>query len=317
MTLILFALAVSGTLGAQTPAPAARDGVIAGQVIDASSGKPVSAAIVSISGGPIIVQENGSVVPSLAVRSGLVNSTEVPRILTGADGRFLFRDLPMGSFTITATKGGYAEGASGRRRVGGAAQPVALTAAEKSTALVVRVWKNAAITGTVTDEAGEPVVGLQVRALARTASLGSQSDPAGFVRVGVRPFTAAATPALTDDRGVYRLANLTPGDYLVAAAPPLVSAKPDIVNEVARTGRSTGELQALTGGVGPDAPGSPLEMRGALLSIGRGAAVLPPPQGGRLQIYPTTFYPAASIPGQTAPITLTAGEERSCRSRRS
>jgi hypothetical protein len=201
--------------------------------------------------------------------------------------------------------------------VGGAAQPVALTAAEKSTALVVRVWKNAAITGTVTDEAVEPVVGLQVRALARTASLGSQSDPAGFVRVGVRPFTAAATPALTDDRGVYRLANLTPGDYLVAAAPPLVSAKPDIVNEVARTGRSTGELQALTGGVGPDAPGSPLEMRGALLSIGRGAAVLPPPQGGRLQIYPTTFYPAASIPGQTAPITLTAGEERSCRSRRS
>ena len=127
-------------------------------------------------------------------RSGFVGSSGVPRILTGADGRFVFRDLPMGSFTITATKGGYAEGASGRRRLGGAAQPVVLTAAEKSTDLVVRVWKNAVITGTVTDEAGEPVVGLQVRALARTASLGSQSDPAGFVRVGVRPFTPIATP---------------------------------------------------------------------------------------------------------------------------
>jgi hypothetical protein len=291
----------------QTPAPAARDGVITGQVVDATTGKPVSAVVVSMSGGPIFVREYGSGVPSLAVRSGLVNSTGVPRILTGADGRFLFRDLPMGSFTITATKGGYAEGASGRRRPGGDARPVVLADAQRTMDVVVRVWKNAVITGTVTDEAGEPVVGLQVRALARTASLGNQSDPTGFVRVGVRPFTPIATPALTDDRGVYRFANLTPGDYIVVAAPPLVSAKPGVFNEVARTGRGTGELLALTGGSGA---ATPMQMRGALLSVGRGAPLPPPAQGGSLQIYPPTFYPSAAMPGQASSITLASGEER-------
>jgi hypothetical protein len=39
----LVALTLSTVSGAQTPAPAARAGVITGQVVDADSGKPVSA----------------------------------------------------------------------------------------------------------------------------------------------------------------------------------------------------------------------------------------------------------------------------------
>ena len=90
---------------------------------------------------------------------------QAPRILTSGDGRFVFRGLQApGSYAITAAKSGYAEGASGRRRPGGTVAARAAVSHRGSGDIVVRVWKNGAITGTVTDEAGEPVVGVQMRA---------------------------------------------------------------------------------------------------------------------------------------------------------
>jgi hypothetical protein len=52
------------------------------------------------------------------------------------------------------------------------------------------------------DERGEPVVGMQVNALRRSTSAGSVV----MNRMGV---------AVTDDRGVYRIAQLIPGEYVV------------------------------------------------------------------------------------------------------
>lgn len=117
-------LLVVFAVSAQSPAP--RNGVIAGQVVDAISGKPVSAAVVVISGDPF----GGPTGPSAATPT---------RLLTGSDGRFVFARLPVGSFTITATKGGYAEGASGRRRPGGSAQLVALADSQRSAEIAVRL----------------------------------------------------------------------------------------------------------------------------------------------------------------------------------
>jgi hypothetical protein len=39
---------------------------------------------------------------------GVAVNPTVPRVMTGADGRFMFRDLQPGSFTITAARNGYA-----------------------------------------------------------------------------------------------------------------------------------------------------------------------------------------------------------------
>ena len=196
MPKVLTVLLVLSVSMAQSPAPTPADGAIAGQVVDASTGKPVSGVVVSISGPAI------------------------PSILTSADGRFLFRDLPPGRFTVSAIKGGYAEGASGRKRIGGASQPVVLTADEPKTAdIVVRVWKNCAITGTVSDESGEAVVGVQVRVLARTAASQGADDLDGFVRVGSRPFAATASPSLTDDRAPIASA-ISRQASIVVAGPP-------------------------------------------------------------------------------------------------
>ena len=302
---VLMVLLVLGApAGAQNPAPA-RDGSIAGQVVDAGTGRPVSGVVVSISGPSVPVRRTSLI--SASGGSGFSMSSAVASILTSADGRFLFRDLPLDSFTITAIKGGYADGASGRKRIGGAAQPVVLTADDTAREIVVRVWKNSAITGTVTDEAGEPVVGLQVRVLARTATSQGINDPADFVRVGSRPFATTAGPALTDDRGVYRFGNLTPGEYIVVAGPPLISATRSIFNDN-RSGAGSRDLLAL---MGNGTTGTSVQVGDALVAVGRGAAVPPPPAGGRIQVYPPTFYPSGLVPAQATTIVLGSGEERS------
>ena len=116
----------------------------------------------------------------------------------------MFRVPPQdASYTLVARKGGYAEGGSGRMRIGGALQPVTLNALTPSANVMIRVWKLGAITGTVIDEAGEAVVGVQVRALERTAG------------GGARAFAPAGAMVTTDDRGVYRISSLPPGEYIV------------------------------------------------------------------------------------------------------
>jgi len=144
LTLALVALLI-GASAAQ------RNGEITGTVVDAATGKPVGASIVSIAGA------------GMTVNTG---ADQYPRLLTAGDGRFRFRDLAApGSFTITATKGGYAPSGPGQRRPGGEADRVELSVQQTSQDVVIRMWKYGAVTGMVIDEAGEPVVGVQVRSM--------------------------------------------------------------------------------------------------------------------------------------------------------
>ncbi len=258
----------------------ARNGAIAGQVVDAATGRPVSAAMVSIAG------------------TGLtVNPIDGPRgqrvpLLTASDGRFVFTGLADGTYTITAAKGGYAQGASGRRRPGGASQAVVIDATQRTRDVQIRVWKNGAIGGTVIDEAGEPVIGVSVRLLARAS--------------GSRRFEVYGAAAQTDDRGAYRFSNLPLGDYLVVALAPSMSLKTSVFENVASSGRATSEVAAAFVGGSMLA----LELGDAAFALPRDAAVPPPPVNGRLQIYPPTFHPAAPTAAQAAVISLPSGEER-------
>ena len=185
--MVLVVLVVPGVLSAQGEA-LRPDGVITGQVVDGVTGKPMAAAVVAISGPQFL----------------LLRADEQPaRVLTGADGRFVFRGLDAGILSVTATKGGYAEGEPGRWRPGGDAPALTLTAGAMTADVTVPMWRYGVVTGAVVDEAGEPVVTLQVHALKRTT--------------GSRQYTVAQT-TFTDDRGIYRFGNLVPGDYLVLAS---------------------------------------------------------------------------------------------------
>ena len=270
LRVLLVPVLVSVSASAQT-----QEAVIAGQVVDAASGKPVSAAIVTIS------------------RPDLGGSAGRGRILTGADGRFAFPGLPDGSFTITATKSGYSDGASGRRRPGGSPQAVVLNAARRAVDVPVSMWKQGAIAGTVLDEAGEAVVGVRVRLLSRAS------------RFGRAPFADRGT-ALTDDRGLFRFSGLEAGDYLVVASPPLMTVKTTVFDDIGRTGRGSGEVGLAMG----NARSGGVILGDTLVGAGPGTAIPPLTRSGRLQIYPPTLYPSALTTDQASVITLGPGEER-------
>ena len=162
-------------------------GLIVGQVVDAVTGKPLRDAIVTITGASQVTRDEG---------------VAAPRILTTADGYFVFRNLARGNFIVKATKRGYTEGVSGRRRPGGPSQPIALADGERVGDVAVRMWRPGALAGTVVDEAGDPLVNIRVRAFRRTVGPG-------------RPQFLGAATATTNDRGEYRLGGLLPGEYIV------------------------------------------------------------------------------------------------------
>ena len=152
------------------PPPLARGtAVIVGQVVDAATGKGVSNAIVSLGG--------------------------TRRAMSTSDGRFAFRALPSGSHSLSAVRSGYIGGAYGMRRPDGPTLPVVLADGERRADIVILMWRHSSITGSIVDEAGEPVVG------SRSLPCGERqlaADDASRKRELEPPMTAAfiASPGL-------------------------------------------------------------------------------------------------------------------------
>ena len=305
LALLIAAGALGGAPAAtgQRPAaqaPATGTGLIVGEITDATSRKPIAGAIVTMNRGVAPDQL------SLAQAGLVAAAASRLQAMTGADGRFAFRDLPKGGYTITAAKGGYLAGGYGRRRPNGPTQTVDLADGQRTGILTIPMWKHAVLTGTVTDEAGEPVIGIAVRAMRRNI-VGRQ---VAFVDTGSYS---------TDDRGIYRIPRLIPGDYIVAVASMSTAVPASTVAEYTRLAQNndpaaTPLMRGLIE-VGANA------MRGGTAnSIGVGEMIqtldnglTPPPAapGARLAAaYPTSFYPAARSSAQATVITLGSGEER-------
>jgi Carboxypeptidase regulatory-like domain len=128
-----------------------------------------------------------------------------PRIVrTDLEGRYAFATLPAGSFTVKASKPGYLTLDYGQRRPFEQGRRLELKASEKLRGVDVILPKAAAISGTIVDDAGEPVFRMWV-AVARSA-----------YRDGRRRLSRVALTA-TNDAGEFRIAGLAPGDYYVVA----------------------------------------------------------------------------------------------------
>jgi hypothetical protein len=275
---------------------APRSALVVGQVIDAATGTPIAGAIVEITVAPSPLPSVPQNQDPRQPRPTVV--APAPRVLTGSDGRFVFRRLPRGTFVITAVKHAYLEGAYGRRRPGGASQSLVLVDGQKVGGIRVFLWRHAAIAGVVTDEAGEPVIGVQVRALLRT------------IVGGRRRFAFAGAVGWTDDRGVYRIHGLLPGDYLVAAVATQISVATSLAQEVRRAGvppAAVTEIGAATAAGGPTS----MQVADAVLTLGRSATGPAPARDSALFVYPTTFHPNTANPSRASLVTVAAGEERS------
>jgi hypothetical protein len=116
-----------------------------------------------------------------------------------SDGRFVFDELPPAPYIIYATAPGYID------------QTTALGDAREwprhliGSSVRITMIRGGVITGLVTNGKGEPVVGVPVHAMIANTS------------PSITTFFTGGGTSETDDRGIYRLFGLLPGQYTVNA----------------------------------------------------------------------------------------------------
>jgi protocatechuate 3,4-dioxygenase beta subunit len=199
------------TPGTAIPRDAARDAaprtgtaVIRGKVTAQETGEPIPRAMVAISS-------------SMLSRPDPTNPQSFARpsqATTGSDGRFEFKDLPAGDYTVSVMPGEFC--ATHLSQMYGVTGPMDMTRPRRPKPLTLRdgevrddvnvaLWRAFAIEGRVVDEFGEPMTGVEV--YAKNPESGQPAPRSGPWQM------------ITDDRGLFRLFGIAPGRYLICATP--------------------------------------------------------------------------------------------------
>lgn len=275
------------------PQQQAATGVVAGQVVDGVTGKPIGGATVLLAtGAPPPPLPGVSVSPAARRAVAIAN----------ADGRFVFREIPAGSFHISSTLEGFAPGTTGRRRPNGFGRAFTLTDGQRITDVRVLMWKLSTISGSVRDDRGEPAIGVPVWAMKRVLNAGRYELT-----------LTGGTVEATDDRGHYRLGGLLPGSYVLTVRSTtqtmsVVSADEYRAAVTSGTAASITSQFRATGAV--QVSGRGLNIGGWIVNTLSEPRVLPGPNGTVLTT-PTTYYPSARTAAEATVITLGSGDDRS------
>jgi hypothetical protein len=231
------------TTGQQTGSPtasAAQSWHISGKVVDARSGQALTRCVVEITS-----TDHRS--PSLSFE-------------TGDDGRFDFGGIPLGKYELSAAKRGYLT--QSYQQHDDFSTAIAVGPERISEDLLFDLMPQAIFYGTVNDESGEPIRRAQVH-------LYEDRD-----RDGTRS-TQQRQTVITDDRGMYEIANIPPGNYFLSA-----TAQPWYAGPANRLRSAMQSNDAR-----PSAVNSVLDVA-----------------------YPTTFYPNAIDSDDAIPIPMRGGE---------
>lgn len=255
--------------GTQEPdAPLIGTGAISGVVTDGATGQPLAGAYVQLT----------NQTPGVAAAA-----VPRPRLTTDSRGRFIFTKLPpSANYILVVSRPGYLDGGYKRLPGSTAQSRIGLIVGGWFSAADVQMWKPSSISGTVRDERGEPVVGTPVRVLLR-------------VRIGGASRWAAGPVSETDDRGVYRIAGLQPGAYVVQVPSIQVTLPSGQI-----TMYESPAPRATAGAAAPTTRQIPDILRGA---DGHGVLLTPG------SAYQAMFHPAAPVVSEAQVIELTFGEE--------
>ena len=284
---------------------------IVGQVLDGTSGKPVGGALVTLNISTMTDQTPGR---GLMTRGGAIPSAQAPaaggqpqvtstaRVLADGDGRFLFHDLPPGRVTLSVTAAGYTAGSYGARRPTDVSRPITIVEGQHVTDATIHIWRLSAISGTILDESGEPLIGVTVT-LQRFQLASGVKRPVGM------------STTQTDDRGFYHFA-MNSGEFLVAVPSTATStplASSDAYQRALASGQAAEMVRTLASSSGPSLIGGGGFRIGSMqyqASGGLGRNAPPISADGPLLAYQTTYYPSAASVAQAEVITLGPGDER-------
>ena len=258
LAFLLLLLAQAPTRDAAPAAPRPTGtGAIAGTVVsDEPTPRPVRRASVMLTSGIALPQST----------------------ITDDAGRFAFPGLPAGVYTIVVMKAGFVTAYYKSVRPGrGPGMPIAVAEGQRVTNVAIRLLHGSAISGTVRRAGGQPAVGVSVQA--------SGFDTVNGTR---RTLLQNSGSAMTDDRGVYRIFGLAPGDYTVSASGAVMSAFGNGIRQV-----------------------TPAELRWADQAMLPSAATPgPPPDPGPPMTYSTIYYPGTADASGAVIVTLGPNEDR-------
>jgi carboxypeptidase family protein len=263
----------------QTPprdnAPPAKPGTatLRGRVFAGDTGQPLRKAQVRInSAGPFTAGQQ----------------PENRLTITDANGRYEFKELRAGRYSLSAQKGSYIGLQWGQQRPNEPGKPLDVQDAQTIEKVDFSLPRGGVITGRVLDEFGDPAADVQVGAM-RPQSIG-----------GTRRLLPAGRTATTNDIGEFRLFAIPPGNYYVSAtlrsnnfgvdtddrngyAPTYYPGTPDIASAQRLTlalGQTITDLSisllpirtARVSGTALDSQGQPL--RGTVMAQSNGAELL-------------------------------------------
>jgi hypothetical protein len=270
---VLALLAFVITPAAQQPArdaaakPSTGTAVIAGTIVtDEPNGKPIRRVTLTLS----------------AAAGGI----SIQRMTTSDDaGRFAFTRLPAGNYSAPrASRPGYVPVTYGEKRTGGIGTPITLGDNQRLT-IALKMLRGAVITGTLLDQPGRPAIQTSVQAT-QVRVVNGERTAAPYI---------GNTSGTTDDRGMYRIYGLAPGDYVVSAAPRL-SASGDLRPITAAEIQWAQQQLQPAGTVGT--------------GTGSSASGTPAPRPGQAVAYTPVYYPGTADPASAAIVTVAAGQER-------
>jgi hypothetical protein len=281
-------------------------GSITGVVALEGAGTPVRRARVTLSGTELRGQRTAT---------------------TNDQGGFVFANLPAGRFTMQASKPGYVNIAYGAKRPGRPGTPIQLADGQKLERANLSLPKGSVVTGIVIDESGEPSPDTRVQAMKFV------------IQTGEKTLQMSGSDT-TDDRGMYRIYGLQPGDYLVSATPRNANVGDLQQTVMASIESALQQAQAMGVGGGAAAGGggrgggagaggggrgggqaaggldlTQLANRLGGAGGGRGANIaalqqqLQQAQQEQPVAYAPVFYPGTTAPASALPVTLAISEE--------
>jgi hypothetical protein len=155
--------------------------------------------------GHVVAADSGQPLRKAQVRVVAGDIRENRMTTTDADGRYEFKELPAGRYTVMASKGSYVNLQYGQRRPFEAGKPVEILDGQTVEKVDFSLPRGGIIIGRILDEFGEPLADAQVMAQ-RYQNVG-----------GRRRLVPAGRPGMTNDIGEYRLFALPPGQYYLSA----------------------------------------------------------------------------------------------------